>query len=61
MISQMLLEIMTDDQKDELIETYKFDFSIDDRDNDARFRVNAFFHKRGYGAYFVVWKILFQL
>ena len=38
MISQMLLEIMTDDQKDELIETYKCDFSIDDRDNDVRFR-----------------------
>ncbi|APD51086.1 type IV pilus twitching motility protein PilT [Francisella hispaniensis] len=52
MISQMLLEIMTDDQKDELIETYECDFSIDDRDNDARFRVNAFFHNRGYGAVF---------
>ncbi len=43
MISQMLLEIMTDDQKYELIETYECDFSIDDRDNDASFRVNAFF------------------
>ncbi|MDE4992625.1 twitching motility protein PilT, partial [Francisella tularensis subsp. holarctica] len=52
MISQMLLEIMTDDQKDELIETYDCDFSIDDRDNDARFRVNAFFHNRCYGAVF---------
>ncbi|AEE88049.1 Twitching motility protein PilT [Francisella cf. novicida Fx1] len=52
MISQMLLEIMTDDQKNELIETYECDFSIDDRDNDARFRVNAFFHNRGYGAVF---------
>ncbi|MEY8701784.1 type IV pilus twitching motility protein PilT [Francisella philomiragia] len=52
MISQMLLEIMTDDQKDELIETYECDFSIDDKDNDARFRVNAFFHNRGYGAVF---------
>ncbi|MDE4969894.1 twitching motility protein PilT, partial [Francisella tularensis] len=52
MISQMLLEIMTDDQTDELIETYECDFSIDDRDNDARFRVTAFFHTRGYGAVF---------
>lgn len=51
-ISQMLLEIMTDDQKTELIETYECDFSIDDSDNDARFRVNAFFHNRGYGAVF---------
>ncbi|MDE5010894.1 twitching motility protein PilT, partial [Francisella tularensis] len=46
-ISQMLLEIMTDDQKEELIETYECDFSIDERDNDARFRVNAVFHNRG--------------
>lgn len=52
MISQMLLEIMTDDQKYELIETYECDFSIDDRDNDASFRVNAFFHNRGYGVVF---------
>jgi twitching motility protein PilT len=51
-ISQMLLEIMTDDQKTELIETFECDFSIDDKDNDSRFRVNAFFHNRGYGAVF---------
>lgn len=51
-ISQMLLEIMTDDQKEELVETYECDFSIDDAENDARFRVNAFFHNRGYGAVF---------
>lgn len=51
-ISQMLLEIMTDDQKEELVETYECDFSIDDKENDARFRVNAFFHNRGYGAVF---------
>jgi twitching motility protein PilT len=51
-ISQILLEIMTDDQKTELIETFECDFSIDDKDNDSRFRVNAFFHNRGYGAVF---------
>ena len=51
-ISQMLLEIMTDDQKTELIETFECDFSIADKDNDSRFRVNAFFHNRGYGAVF---------
>lgn len=51
-ISQMLLEIMTDDQKNELVETFECDFSIDDKDNDSRFRVNAFFHNRGYGAVF---------
>lgn len=51
-ISQMLLEIMTDDQKTELVETFECDFSIDDKENDSRFRVNAFFHNRGYGAVF---------
>ncbi|GAB4221756.1 MAG: type IV pilus twitching motility protein PilT [Francisella sp.] len=50
MISEMLLEIMNEDQKNELVETYECDFAIDDKDNDARFRVNAFFHNRGYGA-----------
>ncbi len=43
---------MTDDQKTELIETFECEFSIDDKENDARFRVNAFFHNRGYGAVF---------
>ena len=50
MISQMLLEIMTDAQRDELIETFECDFSIDDPKNNSRFRVNAFFQNRGYGA-----------
>lgn len=49
MISQMLLSIMTDTQREELIETFECDFSIDDKKNDARFRVNAFFQNRGYG------------
>lgn len=52
MIYQMLLEIMTEDQKKELIETFECDFSIDDDANDSRFRANAFFHNRGYGAVF---------
>ncbi|MFC4893006.1 type IV pilus twitching motility protein PilT [Pseudofrancisella aestuarii] len=52
MISQMLLQIMTEDQKEELIDTLECDFSIDSVENDARFRVNAFFHNRGYGAVF---------
>ena len=49
-ISQMLIDIMSEDQKNELIETLECDFSIDDYDNNARFRVNAFFQNRGYGA-----------
>ena len=52
MISQMILESMTYDQKYELIETCECDFSIDDRDNDTSFRINAFFHNHGYSVVF---------
>ena len=48
MISQILLQIMTDEQRKELLDTYECDFSIDDKTNNARLRVNAFFHNRGY-------------